>query len=94
MSNTAVVADAPGARTVPLPKVPTEIAQVLARDSDRRPTRHRMQRAARIYTGKTNLRDKIATYPDKGWALLVLSGTALVTYALGCATILVVESVL
>lgn len=62
--------------------------------SERRLSRHRHQRAARIYTGSMNMRDKLATYPDKGWALLILAGVGMVTYALGCATVLVVESLL
>lgn len=62
--------------------------------SERRRSRHRNQRAARIYTGSLSMRDKLVTYPDKGWALLILAGVGMVTYALGCATVLVVESLL
>lgn len=53
-----------------------------------------MQRAGRIFSGNATLRDRIAAYPDKGWLLMILAGASLIAYALGCATILVAESVL
>lgn len=88
----APVAESP-TRVIPTVTVPTEIAVVLARDSARRQSRHRMQRAARIYSGKTTLLDKVSTYPDKGWAALILIGTAFVFTGVGFAVALVVESI-
>lgn len=85
MSTPAVVAVAD--RTTKTP-VPTVQAVKLAGERNRRKSRHRMQRAARIYRGTTNARDKIASYPDKGWAMMLILGTLLVGYALGCASLL------
>lgn len=64
------------------------------RPTDRQRSRHRMQRAARIYAGSMTLGDKVAAFPDKGWAALILVGCAFVFTAVGFAGALVVESVL
>jgi hypothetical protein len=64
----------------------------LFRRSERAASRHRMQRAARIYAGKQTFWDKLVTYPDKGWALMILIGVAFVFTGVGYAACLVAES--
>lgn len=56
--------------------------------AERQASKHRMQRAARLFAGKATLRDKIAAQPDKGWLALIILGVGFVAYALGAATLL------
>lgn len=80
-------------RVIPPVTVPTAQAVKLASQRSRGKSRHRMQRAARIYAGTLNLGDKLATYPDKGWALMLLVGVAFTFTGVGYAVALVAESV-
>lgn len=95
----------PSPVTAPISPISTAHAVKLARGNkrlfgtsaqrkDRLRSRHRMQRAARIFRGTMTLRDKVATYPDKGWAALILIGVGFVFTAVGYALALVAEALL